>query len=53
MEREVGWVICSENVWIALQLLNSKYSELRSAVINQKGGHDFALSSMDIVLQDS
>jgi hypothetical protein len=39
-----------EDTWITPRLFNSKYNELRSAVICKKGSYDFALGSVDIVL---
>jgi hypothetical protein len=49
-KRRVGWVLGSEKMWIAPQLFNCKYSELKSTVISKKGSHDFALNNVDIVL---
>ncbi len=44
--------MCSVNVWISPGLLDSKDSGLRDAVLSQEGGHDYAFSGMDIVLQN-
>ncbi len=42
----------SKNASILAWLLNIKYKELRNTGISKKGRHDFALSGVDIVLQD-
>ncbi len=52
MKGRIGRVMGSKNAWILLWLLNSKFRELRNAGVRKKGGHDCALSGVNIVLQD-
>jgi hypothetical protein len=40
----------SVHLWISPGLLYSKDSKFRKAVISKKWGHDFAFSSVDVVL---
>ncbi len=52
MNKTDGQVTGSKNAWILPWLLNSKYRELRNAGVSKNGHQDFALSSVDIVLQN-
>jgi hypothetical protein len=52
VKRRIGRVMGSKNASILAWLLNIKYKELRNTGISKKGRHDFALSGVDIVLQD-
>ncbi len=42
----------SMNAWILPRFLNSKYRELRNALVSKEGRHEFALGSVHIVLED-
>jgi hypothetical protein len=52
MERRIGRVVGSNNMWVMPGLLNSKHRELRNVGVSKKGHHDFTLGGGHIILQD-
>jgi hypothetical protein len=52
MQRRIGRVVGSKNVWVTTWLLDSKHRELRNAKVSKKGCHDFTLGGVHIILQD-
>ncbi len=52
MERRIGRVVGSKNMWVTPWLLNSKHRELRNAGVSKKGRYDLTLGDVHIILQE-